>query len=161
MNNWRWNNPCAFRDQVEGPNHQTTRSGKDIRTGERFSWYSSDDLRVKIELPRCRQYKPGDFLAVRPLNWDKIIDEDDHDENGRIPERQVADIACLAMKMTMTTARVRRTCRAVRKEPGKGTELRMGRRQGRGRGRETERERYCYTVCSQLGHRGRTRAGTF
>ena len=48
---------------------------------ERFSWYGSDDLRAKIELPSCRQYKPGNFLAIRPMNWDKIIDEDDHDEN--------------------------------------------------------------------------------
>jgi hypothetical protein len=34
-----------------------------------------------IQPPRCRQYQPGDFLAVRPLNWDEIIDEDDDDEN--------------------------------------------------------------------------------
>ena len=29
----------------------------------------------------CRQYKPGDFLAITPLNWDEIINEDDNDEN--------------------------------------------------------------------------------
>jgi len=81
MNNWRWDNPRAFGDQVDRSNPQTTSSGKVKRTGERFSWYSSDDLRAKIEPPSCRQYKPGDFLAVRPLNWDEIIDEDDDDDN--------------------------------------------------------------------------------
>jgi len=34
-----------------------------------------------IEPPSCRQYKPGDFLAVRPLNWDEKIEEDDEDVN--------------------------------------------------------------------------------
>ena len=85
MNNWRWDNPRAFGDQVDRSNPQTTSSGKVKRTGERFSWYGSDDLRAKIEPPSCRQYKPGDFLAVRPLNWDEIIDEDDDDDNWADP----------------------------------------------------------------------------
>jgi len=46
-----------------------------------FSSYGSDDLCSKIEPSSCRQYKPGDFLAIGPLNWDEIIDEDDDDEN--------------------------------------------------------------------------------
>jgi hypothetical protein len=73
MNNWRWDTHHAFRDQVDRSNLQTTSSGKVERTGDRFSWYDSDDLRAKIEPPSCRQYKLGDFLAVRPLNWDEII----------------------------------------------------------------------------------------
>jgi hypothetical protein len=81
MNNWRWDNPCAFGDQVDSSNPQTTSMGKVKRTGERFSLYGSDDLRAKIELPSCRQYKPGNFLAVRPLNCDGLIDDDDDDEN--------------------------------------------------------------------------------
>jgi len=81
MNNCRWDNPCAFGDQVDRSSLQTTSSGKVKRAGERFSWYSSDDLRAKIEPPYCQQYEPGDFLALRPLNWDEIIDEDDDDEN--------------------------------------------------------------------------------
>jgi len=85
MNNWRWDNPYAFGDQVDRYNPQATSSGKVKRTGERFSWYGSDDLRAKIEPPSCRQYKPGDFLGVRPLNWDEIIDEDDDDENWADP----------------------------------------------------------------------------
>jgi hypothetical protein len=34
-----------------------------------------------IEPPSCQQYKPGNFLAARPLNWDEIMDEDEDDEN--------------------------------------------------------------------------------
>jgi hypothetical protein len=41
------------------------------------------------------------------------------------------------MAMTMTTARVKRTHRALRNALGKGREQMMGSRRGRGRGRET------------------------
>jgi len=85
MNNWRWDNPHAFRDQVDRSNPLTTSSSKVKCTGERFSWYGSDDFTAKIEPPGCRQYKPGDFLAIRPLNWDEIIDDDDDDENWADP----------------------------------------------------------------------------
>jgi hypothetical protein len=85
MNNWCWANPHAFGDQVDCSNPQATSSGNVKRTGESFSWYGSNDLRGKIEPPSSRQYKPGDFLAVRPLNWDEIIDEDDDDENWADP----------------------------------------------------------------------------
>jgi hypothetical protein len=47
--------------------------------------YGSYDLREKIEPPCCHKYEPGDFPAVRPLNWDEIIDEDDDDENWADP----------------------------------------------------------------------------
>jgi hypothetical protein len=46
MNNWRWDNPHAFGDQVDRSNPQTTSYGKVKRTAERFSWYGSDDLRA-------------------------------------------------------------------------------------------------------------------
>jgi len=85
MNNWRWDNPHAFGDQVDGSNPQTTSSGKVKCTGNHFSWYGSDDLRAKIEPPSCRQYKPGAFLAIKPLNLDDIMDEDDDDENWPDP----------------------------------------------------------------------------
>jgi hypothetical protein len=85
MNNWRWDNARPFGDQVDRSNPQTITSGKVKRTRERFSWYGSDDLWGKIEPPSCRQFKPGDFLAVRPLNWDEIIDEDDDDDNWADP----------------------------------------------------------------------------
>ena len=81
INNWRWDNPRSFGDQVNSSNPQPTSSGKVKRTGERFSWYGRDDLRTKIEPPSCRQYIPGDFLAVRPLKWDEIIDEFVDDDN--------------------------------------------------------------------------------
>jgi hypothetical protein len=81
MNNSRWDNPSAFRNQVDRTNRYTTWVAKVKRTDEGFSLYGSDDPRANIEPPSCRQYKPGDFLAVRLLDWDEIIDEDDDDEN--------------------------------------------------------------------------------
>jgi len=81
MNNWRWDNPRIFGDQIDRFNPQTTSSGKVDCTSEHYPWYGSDDLKAKIEPPCCRHYKPDDFLAVRPLNWDEIIEVDDDDEN--------------------------------------------------------------------------------
>jgi len=89
MNDWMWDIPRAFGDQVDRSNPQTTSSGRVKRIGECFSWYGSDDLRAQIEPPSCRQYKPGDFLAVRPLNWEDIIDEDDDDENWGDPGARI------------------------------------------------------------------------
>jgi hypothetical protein len=85
MSSWRWDNPRDFGDQVDRSNPQTIRLGKVERSGERFSWYRSEDLRAKIELPSCWLYKPGYFMAMRPLNWDEIIDQDDNDENWADP----------------------------------------------------------------------------
>jgi hypothetical protein len=85
MNNWRCDNPSGFGDQVDRCNPQTTSLGQVKRTGEHFSLYHSDDRRAKIEPPTCWRYKPGNFLAVRRLNWDEIIDEDDGEENRADP----------------------------------------------------------------------------
>jgi hypothetical protein len=74
MNNWSWDNRRTFQDKVDRSNLQTTSLGMVNRTGERFSWYGRDDLRAKIEPPRCPLYKTGDILAIRPLKWDEIID---------------------------------------------------------------------------------------
>jgi len=82
MNNWRWNNTRAFRDHS---NSQTTSSGVIKGTGKRFSWYGSDDSRGKIEPPTCRQYKPGDFLVVRPLSSHGMINKDGDNENWADP----------------------------------------------------------------------------
>jgi hypothetical protein len=81
MNNWRWDNPRAFGDQVDHSNPLTTNLGKVTRTCERFAWSDSNDLRAMIEPPSCRQYQPGDFLAAGLLTWDEILDEDDDDDN--------------------------------------------------------------------------------
>jgi hypothetical protein len=86
MNICRWDNPGAFGDEVGRSNLQTPTLGKVKCTGECFSWYGSDDLRVQIEPPSCRQYKPGNVQDVRPLHWDEIIDEDDDDDNWADPE---------------------------------------------------------------------------
>jgi hypothetical protein len=74
MNNWWWVNPRDFGNQVDRSNPLTTRLGKVERSGERFAWYGSDDLRAKNQPPSCRQYKSGDFLAVRLQDWEDIID---------------------------------------------------------------------------------------
>jgi hypothetical protein len=60
--------------------------GNVTRTIEYFAWYSSDDSRVQIEGPWCRQNTSGNFLAVSPLNWDDIIDDDDDEENWADPK---------------------------------------------------------------------------
>jgi len=54
-----------------------------------------------------------------------------------MPECRAVDGAALAMTITMKVARVRTTCGAVRKVPGKGREQWMGRRYERRRGTET------------------------
>ena len=66
---------------------------------------------------------------------------------AQIPECRGVDGVALAIAMTITMARVRRTRRVVSKGPGKGREQMMGRGKGRrlrtgrgkgsGRGRET------------------------
>jgi hypothetical protein len=81
MNNWKWGNRGACGDQVDRANSQPTSLGKVLLTGQRFSWYGSYNLRAKIESLSCRQYKPGDFLAVRVLNCGERIGEGDEDEN--------------------------------------------------------------------------------
>lgn len=40
---------------------------------------------MTIERPSHREYRPGDFQAIGPLNSDEIIDEDDDDENWAEP----------------------------------------------------------------------------
>jgi len=58
---------------------------------------------------------------------------------GQIQQRPAVEEAVLAMAMKMTTARVSKTRRAVRKGPEQRTEQRMGR--GKGRGKERDRGR--------------------
>jgi hypothetical protein len=53
----------------------------------------------------------------------------------QIPECRTVEGAVLAMAMTITIVRVRRTPRAVRKGPGKRSEQRTERGKGKGRGR--------------------------
>ena len=55
INDWRWDDPSAFGDQVNRSDPQTTSSGKVECTSEHFSWYGTDDLSGRIESPSCRQ----------------------------------------------------------------------------------------------------------
>jgi len=100
-----------------------------------------------IEPPTCRQYEPGDFLAVRPLNWDEMIDEDDDDENWADSGAPSGARSCPGDDNDNdddegeedTQGGETRT--GKRKGPkhgrGNGRRLRMGRGTVRGRGRET------------------------
>jgi len=124
MDKWRRDNPYAFGDQVDRSNPQTTSTGKVKRSGERVSWYGSDDLSAKIEPPSCRQYKPGDFLAIRPLNWDEIIDEDDDDENWADPAAPSGGRS--------------RPCDGNDNDDGEGEEDTQGGKTGTGKGKETK-----------------------
>jgi len=85
INNWRWDNPRVFRDQVDCSNPQTTDLARLKSRSERFPWCCSDDRRAMIEPPSRWRYKQGHLLAVRPLSWYEIIDEDDDDENWPNP----------------------------------------------------------------------------
>jgi hypothetical protein len=125
MNNWKCDNPHALGDQVYHSDPQKTRLGIVKRTGECFSSYGRDDLRAKIEPPSCRQYKPGDVLAVRPLDCDKIIDQNDDDENW-------ADPGALSGGRS-NPSDGNENDDGEGEELGKGTVQRMGRGNGRGR----------------------------
>jgi hypothetical protein len=65
-----------------------------MRTRELFSWYSSEHSSPMIEPPSCRQYKPADFLHVRPLNCDDIINVNDTDDNWADPVGASARLIC-------------------------------------------------------------------
>jgi len=80
MTNWWWGDAFAFGDQVDCYNPLSTRSRKDQRTREHFSWYGRDDRRANIEPPSCGDCRLDNFLIIRPLNCDEIIDKDDDDE---------------------------------------------------------------------------------
>ena len=56
MIHWMWDISSAFGDRIDRSNQQTTSLWKVERTSERFSWYSSDDLRAKIEPSSCWQH---------------------------------------------------------------------------------------------------------
>jgi hypothetical protein len=77
--------PLCLRGSSESLQSADKQLGIDERPGERFSWYGCNDLRAKIESPSGCQYKAGNFLAGRPLNWDETIDENDDDENWANP----------------------------------------------------------------------------
>jgi len=135
MNNWRWDNPRAFRDQVNLSNLQTTSWGKVKRTSQHFSWDSSDDPRAKIEPPSCRQYKPGDFLAIKPLNWDEIINEDDDDENWADPGAPSGGQSPPGDENYNDNSEGEEDTQGSEKGTGKGKGTKDGKGKGKGKGR--------------------------
>jgi len=135
INNWRWDNPRAFGDQVDRSNPQTTSLGKVKRTGERFSWYGSDDLRAKIEPPSCWQYKPGDILAIRPLNWDEIIDENDDDEKWADPAAPSSERSRPGDGNDNVNGEGEEDTQSGEKGTGKGKGTKDGKGKGKGKGK--------------------------
>ena len=151
INNSRWDNPRALGDQVDCSYMYTTSSEKVKCTCEHFCWYGSNDLRAKIEPQSCRQYKPGDKLATRPLNWDGIIDEDGDDDkwvdpgvlscgrsrpgNGNENDDGESEDNMQGGEKGRGHGQEQWIVR------GKGRQLRMGRAKGRGRGRQQRKGR--------------------
>jgi hypothetical protein len=86
LNNWRWDRPSALGDEVIRSNPQKTRLVKLNLAGEHFSSYGSGELMATVEQPACRLCKRGDFFAIRRLNRDQAIANDDDDENCGGPE---------------------------------------------------------------------------
>lgn len=85
INSCGWDKSCALGDEVDHTILGTTRPWKDYWTGEHFSGYCRDKLRVRSELPCCGQYKPGNLLVIGPLNQIEIIDDDDNHESLAVP----------------------------------------------------------------------------
>jgi hypothetical protein len=134
MNNWRWDIPRAFGDEVDHSNLQTTSWGKVKHTGERFSWHGMDDLSAKIELPSYRQYKPCDFLASRPLNWAEIIDDGEDDDNWADPGAPRGGKSCAGDGMDNYNGESEEDTQGGEKVTGKG----KGTQDGKGKGKATE-----------------------
>ncbi|KAF8539101.1 hypothetical protein BDD12DRAFT_883297 [Trichophaea hybrida] len=169
MNNWRWDNPLAFGDKVDRSNPQATIMRKVKCTGERVSWYGSDYLRAKNEQPSCLAYELGGFLAVRPLHWEEIIDEDDDDENWADPGAPRSGSSCPGDSNDNDNSEGEEDTPGGEKGTGKG----KGKQDGQGKGKVTEGGKGKWkgkgkgngkgkvaegNVAGRLGHGGLTRA---
>ena len=88
-----------------------------------------------MEPPSCRQYKPGDFLAIRPLNWDEIIDEDDDDENWADPRAPSSGRSCPGNGNDNDNGEGEEDAQCGEKGTGKGKGTKDGKRKGKGKGK--------------------------
>jgi hypothetical protein len=131
MNNWRWDNPPAFGDEVNCSNLQTPSSEKDKHSRGHFSWDDSDDTWATFEQQSYWKFKPVDFLLVEPLNLDDIIDKDDDDEKWADSGVPSSGRGHRGMGTTLTTAKVGSLPTAEQTRPGKETEQRKGLEMGR------------------------------
>jgi len=131
---WRWDNTRACRDHVNCSNPQKNSSGKVERTSEHFSWYGSDDFRATIEPSSFRQYKLGNFLAIRTQNWHEIIDEDDDDENWVDPGGPSSGRSCPGDDNDNDEGAGDEDMQSVEEGTGKGKRT----KDGQGKGKATE-----------------------
>jgi len=136
MNDWRSDNHRASVDHVGRTNPQTTRSGKLKCTSERFSWYGRDDLRANIEPPSSRKYKPGDFLACRPLNCDEIIGEDDDADNWADPGAPSSGRSYPGDGNDNDDSEGEEDMQGGKKGTGKGKGTKDGKGKGKGKGKQ-------------------------
>jgi len=132
-NNWSQDNPHAFVHQVNRSCPKSTSYGKIQCTGERFTWYISNGLRAKIEPPSCRQYTPGDFLTIRLLNWDEIIDADDYHENWAETRARSSERSCPSDGNAYDDSEGEEDMEGGEKGTREGKDKRMGRAKRRGR----------------------------
>ena len=82
-------------------------------------------------LPSRRQYKPKDVLAIRPLNWDEMINNNDDDENSTNPRLPSVGRTHLGDGNDNDDGEGEEDTQGGEKGLGKGWERRMGRWKGR------------------------------
>jgi len=85
-------------------------------------------------LQSCRQYKPGDFLAVTPQNWDGISDEDDDNDNWADPGAPSGWRSCSRDGNDSDNDESEENTPRGEKGTGNG----KGRKDGKGNGKATE-----------------------
>jgi len=80
-----WDNPCAVSDLVDCSTPENTSFRYIQWSGKCVSCYGTNYLQPMIESPRCRQHKQDEYVAIRPLNRNEIIDVDDEIVEGADP----------------------------------------------------------------------------
>jgi hypothetical protein len=136
INNWRWDNPRALGDHVVHSNPKTTTLGMVKLLSKRFTLYSSNDLRANIKPPRYPQYKPVNFLAIRPLNWDEIINDNDEDAKWADPGAPSSGRSHLSDENDNDNGEGEHNTQGgeIRTGKEKGTNNGMGKGNGKGKG---------------------------
>jgi len=140
MINWQWDNPRALRYGVEQFNPETPSSGKVKHYHEDFSWYGSDVLRATIEPPSCSHYKPTECVAIRPLNGDGMINEDDDDENWVDPGGPSSGRSRVSDDNDNDDTEGEEETHGGEKGTGKGKRTKDGKGKGKGKGKGTGKE---------------------
>jgi hypothetical protein len=78
---------------------------------------------------------PGDFLAVRRLNWDERIDEDEDDENWADPGAPSGGRSCLGDDNDNDDGEGEEDTQGGENKTGKGKGTKVGKGTGKGKGK--------------------------